>query len=213
MGKEILEWIGYTASVIIVLSMLMNSIQKLRWINLFGAALFSLYGFLIKAYPVGFLNGFIVAIDIFYLYKMYSAKEYFRFLEVRNDNKYLDAFIDFHLKDIRKYFPEFEFNPQKNKISLLILRNMNVAGVILAHEYDNKTLNIGLDYVIPEYRDQKPGKFVYKKNLYFFSKLGYEVLCSKSQSKSHDKYLKKMGFIKGNLNNSKEEVYYKRLIF
>lgn len=213
MGKEFLEWLGYLASIIIAISMLMNSIQKLRWINLFGAALFSFYGFILKAYPVGFLNGFIVAIDIFYLYKMYSTKEYFRFLEVRSDNKYLEAFIDFHLNDIRKYFPNFTFQPQKNKISLLILRNMNVAGVILAHEHVNKTLYIGLDYVIPEFRDQKPGRFVYKKNLIFFSKLGYEILCSKSQSKSHDKYLKKMGFIKGNLNNSEEEIFYKRLVF
>jgi len=213
MGKEILEWIGYLASVVIAISMLMNSIQKLRWINLFGAALFSIYGFLLKAYPVGLLNGFIVAIDIYYLFKMYSTKEYFRFLEVRNDNKYLEAFIDFHLKDIRKYFPNFTFHPQKNKISLLILRNMNVAGVILAHENNDKILNVGLDFVIPEFRDQKPGRFVYKKNLYFFSKLGYETLCSKSQSKSHDKYLKKMGFIKGNLSNYEEEVFYKRLVF
>lgn len=213
MEKEVLEWIGYMASIIIAISMLMNSIQKLRWFNLFGAALFSLYGFLLKAYPVGFLNGFIVAIDIYYLIKMYSSKEFFKFLEVRNDNKYLETFIEFHINDIRNYFPNFTFQPNINKISLLILRNMNVAGIILAHEHDEKTLHIGLDYVIPEFRDLKPGRFVYKKNLFYFSKLGYEILCSNSQSKSHDKYLKKMGFIKGHIKNINEELFIKRLVF
>ena len=67
MLTNILPWIGYTASVIIVLSMMMNSIVKFRWINLFGALLFSTYGFLIGAIPVGILNGIIVLVDIYYL--------------------------------------------------------------------------------------------------------------------------------------------------
>ncbi len=67
MEINILEWIGYAASVIIALSMTMNSIVKFRWINLAGAITFSAYGFLIGALPVGFLNGFIVCVDIFFI--------------------------------------------------------------------------------------------------------------------------------------------------
>ncbi|MFZ4401438.1 MAG: hypothetical protein ACOYO1_15490 [Bacteroidales bacterium] len=205
------QWIGYLASVVIATSMLMSSIQKLRWINLFGACLFSVYGFAIGALPVGILNGFIVCIDIYYLAKMYSGTDHFRLLEVRNDNKYLEAFLDFHHKDIIRFFPDFIFKPEMNKLSILILKNMAVAGVILAHEYDEKTLMIGLDYVIPEYRDQKPGKFVYTENLYYFSKLGYEKLCSCVQSKSHDQYMLKMGFISGLSDN--QNLLIKRMIF
>lgn len=191
--------------------MLMNSIQKLRWINLAGACLFSVYGFIIGALPVGILNGFIVGIDIYYLIGMYSGKDFFRLLEVRNDNKYLEAFLEFHHKDIVRFFPEFSFKPEMNKLSILILKNMSVAGVILAHQYDEKSLMIGLDYVIPEYRDQKPGKFVYTENLYYFSKLGYEKLYAESQSKKHNKYLYKMGFISKLSDNSKLLV--KRLVY
>ncbi|MFZ4739636.1 MAG: hypothetical protein ACOYLE_00550 [Bacteroidales bacterium] len=205
------EWIGYLASIVIATSMLMNSLQKLRWINLFGAILFSCYGFIIGALPVGILNGFIVGIDIYYLVKMYAGTDHFRLLEVRNDNKYLEAFLEFHQNDIVRFFPEFSFKPEMNKLSILILKNMSVAGVILAHEYDEKTLMIGLDYVIPEYRDQKPGKFIYTENLYYFSKLGYEKLCTESQSKKHDKYMQKMGFISGLSDNRK--LLIKRLIF
>ncbi|MFZ4413233.1 MAG: hypothetical protein ACOYOV_09150 [Bacteroidales bacterium] len=211
MTNVIFQWIGYLASLVIATSMLMNSIQKLRWINLFGATLFSVYGFAIGALPVGILNGFIVGIDIYYIAGMYNSKDYFRLLEVRNDNKYLEAFLEFHHKDIIRYFPEFSFKPEMNKLSILILKNMSVAGVILAHEYDEKTLMIGLDYVIPEYRDQKPGKFVYTENLYYFSKLGYEKLCTEPQSKSHDQYMQKMGFISGLSTDHKLLV--KRMVF
>lgn len=204
------QYIGYIASVVIATSMLMNSIQKLRWINLFGAALFSIYGFIINAFPVAMLNGFIVFIDIYYLIKMYANKDYFTLLEVNSNNNYLEAFVDFHKKDIEQFFPGFTFKPELNKLSILILCNMSVAGVVLAHEENPKTLKIGLDFVIPQYRDQKPGKFLYKNNLYYFSKLGYEKLSSQTYSKSHSKYLKKMGFLK---NENDENILIKRLIF
>ncbi|HPG32490.1 MAG TPA: hypothetical protein PLM34_01460, partial [Lentimicrobium sp.] len=85
MDTNLLEWVGYLASVIIAASMTMNSILKFRWINLAGAVTFSMYGFLIGAWPVGFLNGFIAVVDIYYLYQIYSKKEVFEILEVRAD--------------------------------------------------------------------------------------------------------------------------------
>ena len=156
------QYIGYIASVVIATSMLMNSIQKLRWINLFGAALFSIYGFIINAFPVAMLNGFIVFIDIYYLIKMYANKDYFTLLEVNSNNNYLEAFVDFHKKDIEQFFPGFTFKPELNKLSILILCNMSVAGVVLAHEENPKTLKIGLDFVIPQYRDQNRENFYIK---------------------------------------------------
>lgn len=70
-----LEWLGYLASVIVLISLLMSDILKLRWINLVGSSLFSLYGFLIGALPVGFMNFGIALINIYYLFKLYSNKE------------------------------------------------------------------------------------------------------------------------------------------
>lgn len=72
-----LEWLGYLASLIVLISLLMNSILKLRWINLLGSSIFSLYGFLIGALPVGFMNLGIVLINIYHLVKIYHSKEYF----------------------------------------------------------------------------------------------------------------------------------------
>ncbi|MBE9466804.1 MAG: hypothetical protein IMY72_00625 [Bacteroidetes bacterium] len=200
---SLLEWFGYLASVIIVVSMLMDSIVKLRWFNLIGAALFSTYGFLILALPVGFLNLFIVLADAYYIFKMYNKKEYFRILEIRRTNYYLLDFIEFHNLDIQKYFPKFEYVEGLNTITCLILRDMAVAGVFLAHEFGEKTLFIGLDYVIPQYRDLKLGRYIFEENKDFFIKKGYNKLCTKSQSETHSKYLKKMGFVVETVNDEK----------
>jgi EamA domain-containing membrane protein RarD len=51
--------IGYAGSVLIAVSITMNNIWKLRWINLFGAGTFAVYGLIVKAYPVFVLNSFI----------------------------------------------------------------------------------------------------------------------------------------------------------
>lgn len=197
---NILDIIGYTASVIIAVSMVMNSILKLRWINLFGALLFSVYGFIIGALPVGILNLFIVSVDIYYLIKIYNRKEYFNTLDVRNNNKYLIAFLDFYKNEIHKYFPDFVYKPELNTVSFFVLRNMAVAGIILAREIEKKTLYISLDFAIPEYRDFKPGNYIYSGSDSYFLQLGYEKICIKPRSKKFTNYLKRMGFSQQEIN-------------
>ena len=145
MEISILEWVGYVASVTIAISMAMSSIVKFRIINLVGASMFSTYGFLIGSLPVGILNAFIVAVDIYYLVGIYSRKEVFEILEVRPENRYLIRFLEFHNHEIQKFFPGFTYKPEINTVSFIILRNMAVAGVFLAHRYNGSMLKVGLD--------------------------------------------------------------------
>jgi hypothetical protein len=191
-----LQWIGYIASVIIAISMTMNSILKFRWINLVGALTFSTYGWLIGAWPVGILNAFIAIVDIYYLLRIYSKKELFEILEVRPENKYLIRFIHFHQKDIRKFFPGFVYEPEMNSVSFLTLRNMAVAGVFLAHRENENILRVGLDYVLAEYRDFKNGRFIYGQLNDKFTEAGFSKVVAAGKSKKYVAYLKKLGFVK-----------------
>ncbi|MDT3322170.1 YgjV family protein [Shewanella sp. SP1S2-4] len=70
-NATIWEWVGYLASVVVAISLMMSNIKKLRWWNLIGAALFVAYGVAIGAYPVALVNFFIVLIDTYYLVKLY----------------------------------------------------------------------------------------------------------------------------------------------
>lgn len=198
MDTSFLEVVGYIASVIIALSMTMSSIVKFRWINLIGAFTFSLYGFLIGALPVGFLNGFIVSVDAYYLFKIYSKKETFETLAVRSDNKYLLRFLEFHQKEIQNYFPGFTYKPEMNTISFFILRNAAVAGLFLAHRENDNVLKVGLDYVVPEYRDFKNGRYIYLRLRKNFIDDGFKLVKAPGRSEKYCKYLKKLGFTKDN---------------
>lgn len=68
------EWVGYLASVVVAISLMMSNIKKLRWLNLIGAALFVAYGMAIQAYPVAAVNFFIVLIDAYYLVVIYREQ-------------------------------------------------------------------------------------------------------------------------------------------
>ena len=195
MELNVLEWIGYVASITIALSMTISSILKFRVVNLVGAILFSTYGFLIGAIPVGILNGIIVMVDVYYLTVIFSKKEAFETLEVQTASAYLLRFISFHKRDIQKFFPGFEYAPNESTVSFYVLRNMSVAGLFLAKRMDNGVLKVELDYAIPEFRDFKSGKFVYNKLKPRFVELGYKKLVADMSSPGHVNYLKKHGFV------------------
>ena len=194
MDIQYLQWIGYTASVIIAVSMTMSSIIKFRWINLAGALTFCTYGFLINAYPVGILNGFIVLVDIYYLTHIYSKKEKFEILEINSSSVYLKRFLKFHDARIQKILPGFEYNPDMNSVSFFILRDMAIAGLFLAHRENDNVLKVGLDYVLPQYKDFKNGKHVYFNLNRYFIDAGYTSVLAESKNISYIKYLKKLGF-------------------
>ena len=194
MQIDYLQWMGYIASVIIMVSMMMNSIIKFRWINCIGALLFSTYGFLINAYPVGVLNGIILLVDIYYLVQIYSKKETFEILEINAESEYLKRFLRFHNDRIQKILPGFSYNPDRNTVSFFILRNMSVAGLFLAHRENETALHVGLDYVLPEYKDFKNGKYVYYKLKQKFVDAGYTNVVAKGNNVNYFKYLKKLGF-------------------
>lgn len=190
------EIIGYIGSVLVAISLMMSGIVKLRVINFVGAAIFSAYGFMVHAIPVGLLNGFIAVVDLYYLYDIFKAEEYFRILEVMHDSEYLQYFLDFHKEDITKYLPAFTYAPGENTTVFFILRNSIPAGLICA-EKTGQNLFISLDYVIPGYRDLKIGKYVYKT---IFKKKQVEHIYCEPGNAKHDTYLRKMGFERTELN-------------
>lgn len=198
-----LEWIGYIGSVTIAISLTMTSMVKLRWLNFIGALIFTVYGFAIHALPVALVNSFITIIDVYYLYKMYTTKDYFKLMETNSNDDYLKSFLLFYKTNIKRDVPNFE-KVEKNSISILILRNMNIAGVFVGHQEED-TLYIDLDFATPPYQDFKTGRFLLIKNLHLFKEKGIKEIVVKPTTKSLRQYYSKMGF------SETEELFVKKI--
>lgn len=195
LGISLVEWFGYVASVVVAVSLTMSSIVKLRWYNLAGAAMFSAYGFIIGALPVGFLNAFIVAADIYYIVKMYREKDEFRIMGLSGDSEYLAYFLDCHKADIERFFPKFNFDMRDGRTAFYLVKNSVPIGLLVGRPQGSGGFRIELDYVGPKYRDFKMGRFVYDGSG-FFHQQGYKQLISDVTGGSHDAYLMKMGFVR-----------------
>src|SRR6266550_2823387 len=111
----LLELLGYAASGLIVVAMMMSSILWLRLINTAGAAAFAVYGLLIHAYPVALLNSFVVVVNIYYLTRMLRAKRFFQLLKLKPDSDYLNYFLGFYRRQITAILPDFEYHPVGNQ--------------------------------------------------------------------------------------------------
>lgn len=199
MNSGQIEIIGYIGSILVAFSLTMKSLLRLRVINLLGASFFTAYGVLLRAYPVAFLNGLIVCIDLYYLFEMWRQKDFFTFMEVKPTSDYLRTFVNFYKNDIAGITPNFVHQVEDSQICFFILRNMVPAGVFIA-KVEGEEAHIKLDYVIPNYRDFKVARFIFEENSSFFTQRGIRRFVSEGGSNVHRRYLERMGFLqKGDL--------------
>ncbi|MBK1894725.1 uroporphyrinogen decarboxylase [Chryseobacterium paridis] len=68
MSPEIATYVGYSASLFIVLSFILKDVRKIRIVNMIGCACFVIYGiFSGMLWPVIIPNGLICFIQIYHL--------------------------------------------------------------------------------------------------------------------------------------------------
>ncbi len=187
------ELIGYTGSILVAISLMMKSLVRLRTVNMIGAIVFIVYGLLIGAIPVVFLNTLILGVNVYNLWQMWQQKDYFTLMEVRSESAYLKHFLDFYRKEILEFIPTYLFKPKSEQLVLFVLRNMMPVGVLIVKSEEN-TATIFLDFVIPGYRDFRAGKFLYDQSAEFFRQKGITRLITDAGNPRHETYLKRMGF-------------------
>ncbi|MBW3569941.1 MAG: YgjV family protein [Gemmatimonadetes bacterium] len=191
------EMIGYVASALVAISLMMSSLLRLRLINLAGSAAFTVYGVLIEAYPVAAVNGIIVVINLFYLYRMLRTREYFRLLSVEPDSQYLRQFLSFYQREIRRFLPGFAYTPAPDDLAIFVLRDMVPAGLLIGGREQGGRLCVTLDFVIPQYRDFKIGRYLFREEREFFRARGFHEIESDPGTREHAAYLRRMGFAPG----------------
>lgn len=193
----IYEIIGYIASALVAISVLMTSILRLRVINLIGSSIFVIYGLLIGAFPVALVNFIIVLINIYQLNKLLKLEDEFSLLDVDSDSDYLKQFVAFHRAEIAKFYPQFNeraLQTAETEIVIFVLRNMLPVGLFIAKGSEGGRAVVRLDYVIPGYRDFKVGQYLYREKKDFFQSHGINQLISYPGNDTHQKYLERMGF-------------------
>ncbi|MFW6312715.1 MAG: hypothetical protein ACOC2N_02395, partial [Spirochaetota bacterium] len=158
MAVDWLEWFGYAASLVILISLTMSSIVRLRWVNLVGAIMFSAFGFLIGSIPTGGLNLGIAVIDIYYLVLIYRERDDVAIVRADPGSEIFRHFWSVNEAEIGRIFDHVEVDEECEVF--FYLRNNNTAGVLVGEKIDDHTFRIDVDYVTPRYRDFQIGQYV-----------------------------------------------------
>jgi hypothetical protein len=194
-ASTVYEIIGYVGSAFIVVSLTRKSILKLRLFGLAGTATFLVYALLIGAYPIAIVNVIIIGIHVYFLRQLLSkTKEYFRVLTVRKESRYLEYFLEFYEDQIKQEQPDFVLVPSDDNVRAFILRDLVPAGLFIGRICPDHSVEVLLDFVIPQYRDFRIGSYLYSRRSGVFADPRCDRAWSVARTTLHAEYLEKMGF-------------------
>ncbi|MFM6849676.1 MAG: hypothetical protein ACKOVB_11290 [Terrabacter sp.] len=166
MGSWWLEVIGWIGSAVLVWSLLQTQLHRLRVINLVGCIVLIGYNSVNHVWPMVGLNVVLAAINVFYLARMSREKHdagAYEVLQVAGDDTYLRHVLRVHEGDIRRWNPDFVYDPFAGDVSYLVLKGDETVGVVIGRDAGNGTAQLLLDWVTPRYRDLSPGEFILGK--------------------------------------------------
>lgn len=190
-ADTVYEVIGYAASALVVISLAMSSIIRLRIVNLAGAVVFAIYGGLIGSIPVVVTNTIIAGLDVWYLRKELGSRQEVSIIPVDASDPFLAAFIDRYRRDII----EFGRLDAEVDVRYVILRNAASAGVFLGRDAGQGTLEVLVDYVAPPFRDLKSGEVLYANEGRRFAELGFDEVRVSEPNPRQTAYFSSMGFV------------------
>ncbi|MCR5237130.1 MAG: YgjV family protein [Lachnospiraceae bacterium] len=192
-SRFIIEGIGYLGSILVVVSMLMTSVKKLRIVNTTGCIIFTVYALIIHSYPAALMNFCIILINIYQLIRLGRQEENYRLIKGNTNSGSVPYLVDYYLEDIRKFFPEASMEGlSKCDTAFFIIYETTPAGVFIGNMEEEGCMKIWLDYSLPAYRDSTVGAFLYKH----LPDVGIKKIVFTGRSEGHEKYMMKMGFVK-----------------
>lgn len=206
MSFDWVEWFGYLASLVVLVSLTMTSIIKLRVINFIGCVLFAMFAYFIDSYPTMFMNIGIAGINIYFLWKIRTTKEQFTLITESVGSEYFDYFVSSYKSEIELQVSTSELKGADT--AFYMLRNNSIAGVLVGNISPEGELSVLLDYVTPEYRDFKLAHYYYVSNPNVIKERGVKVLKAYATTPEHKEYLLKVGF---HIVDENEGVYFKEL--
>ena len=189
--------VGYLASALVVISLMMTSVVRLRLISLLGSITFSIYGILIESAPIVITNTAIIVINAWFLRKEFASGTSggvdLGASHIQPDSPFLRDFVEFHLADIHRFQPDFELRTGDDVAAWLLNRDGLPAGLLIGRRA-GPTLTIDLDYVLGPWRDSRLGDWLFGRGADVFRRDGITTVRSHGSTETHRKYLERMGF-------------------
>lgn len=192
MSFEWQELVGYLASALVVTSLAMTSVVRLRLISLAGSVTFTTYGFLIGSVPIIITNASIACLNVWFLSRELGGRRDLGAVVVPTDSPFLADFLANHARDIQVFQPGYDPGHVPD-VAIVLTRDGLPAGVVLGDRHDD-CLDITLDYVLRAYRDSRLGDWLFGAGAGVLRDAGFERVSTPGGNETHRSYLARIGF-------------------
>lgn len=184
-----LELFGYLGSFLVVISMLMSSVIKLRVINITGSIISGTYALIIGSFPLALMNICLIIINFYNILKLKKESRKYEIIKGDTQDAFYKYFVNHYSEDIKNYFCDFEDQKDSGDTVYYVFCNEAPVGLFVGNQKADQ-INIVLDYTVPPYRDCSVAKFLYiaMKNE------GINQLEIEKPSEKHIPFLNKMNY-------------------
>lgn len=148
--KLILEIIGYIGSLLVVISMMMTSMVKLRIINSCGCVVTFFYSIMIASYPVLVLNALLFIINVYQLIRYYTRMRSYDVIDAEVAGFTLRHFLSKHRAKIKEQNPNFFHRYPDSNYAKVVFCDDTVVGMLVGRR-EADVLNVFMDYIDPNY--------------------------------------------------------------
>ncbi len=189
-NRWVIELIGYLGSALVVVSMLMTSVIKLRVVNTVGSAIFMCYALIIGSYPTALMNLFLIGINVYHLFRLLKDQKHYDLIEADLTDGYVSYFLEKNREDILNWFPEFTLQGLQADVVMIVCCDIHPAGLFIGKHIQADEIEILLDYTTPSYRDTSAGRFLHGK----LAEKGCRTLVFRGNAPGHIAYMEKTGY-------------------
>lgn len=186
------ELIGYLASALVVLSLTMRSIVRLRVLSTIGGVVFTAYGLLIGSWPIVLTNTAVALVNIWNLRRELAPTSAIGAVAIEPDAPFLTDFLGANAAEIRTSQPDYHPSATDGFVRLLT-RDGLPAGVLIG-EPAGSELHVKLDFVTPAYRDSQVARWLFGPGRRTFTDAGFTRLVASAPTAMHRHYLEFVGF-------------------
>jgi hypothetical protein len=163
-----LDALGWAGSALLVYSILQTRVLRLRALNLVASLVLTVFNAAIGVWPMAAVNAVLAGINVWFLVRLLRERkdeEAYTVLEVPEDDRYLQHFLEVERAGIAHFFPAFDAAPATpDRTAYLVERGRETVGVVLVRDLGDGTAQVDLDYVTPAYRDFTPGAYVFRRS-------------------------------------------------
>ncbi|WP_206155766.1 hypothetical protein [Cellulomonas taurus] len=189
----LLEIIGWTGSVLVVVSLMQARVLRFRVLNLVGSLIATGYNIWADIWPFAAMNGVIALIDLYWIWRLLRERhdtDAYRVIEVGPSEAYLRHVTAVHAEDIARFYPRYSGD---GTWAYLVLRGDETVGMVVLRDTGDGVGEVLLDYVTPRFRDFAPGEFVYRRSG-VLAATGLSELTAHPHTDALHPYLTRVGF-------------------